>query len=614
MKHHLKTILACIGICVAIFTSNVKAETENQRAKTAEKYFLAKQYDRALPLYAQLISSSPKDYKYNYYYGICLLISGKDKSMAMPYLEMAIQNPKTPEDIYYYMARALHYNYRFDESLRAFAEFNGIIGPKNTGRWSTSQYMSMCNNAKKILDSTKNDQILERTEVLAGEFFKQYKFSSSNGKLLTMPDEIIKTTGSSDDEKPMIFLSGNGRVMFYSAMNSNSNSRDIYRMEKDLDNNWGAPLCLDNTVNTPEDEILPTSSNDGRVLYWSTRGGSSTGGFDIMKSYYNTVSKTWTSPENMGSPINSPDDDFCFIASSSEQIAYFTSQRESGQGYLTAYKTKYFDKQQLPIAINGRFKAVGEPNLKNAQILVSRDGEEKMVAEIYTDSTNGTYSVELPGSGTYRFKVVAQGYQTQTQDVNFSSLIENIIVQDIYLSKNLDGTEDLAISNRRLTESGLIDESLTANVDETGNITSRITSSDAAGNTITTTRNGINSSNDEAVKGNSLYGKSVNGKSTSMNGIYFKVQIGAFKTKKPQIIEKRLEKSVDKTQLSNYSDISWLRFFIGKEMTYSSAKNLKATLVQAGFIDAFVVAFQGEETMSLQSAIKAKNAIAEVQE
>jgi hypothetical protein len=613
MRYYLKTVLAFIGIGVALITNNVNAETENQRAKTAEKYFLAKQYDKACPLYAQLISSSPKNFKYNYYYGICILISGKDKTMAMPYLEMAIQNPKTPEDIYYYMARALHLNYRFDESLRSFAEFNGIIGVKNTSRWQTPQYMAMCNNAKKILDSTKNDQILERTEVLAGEFFNQYKFSSPNGKLLTMPDEIVKSTGSSEDEKPMVFLSGNGRVMFYSAMNNNSNSRDIYRMEKDLDNNWGAPLCLDNTINTPDDEILPTSSNDGRILYWSTRGGSSTGGFDIMKSYYNTVSRTWTSAENMGSPINSPDDDYCFVASTSEQIAYFTSQRATGQGYLTAYKANYFDKQQLPIAINGRFKAVGEPNLKNAQIVVSRDGEEKVVAEINTDSTNGTYSVELPGSGTYRFKVVAQGYQTQTQDVNFSSLIENIIVQDIYLSKNLDGTEDLAISNRRLTESGLIDESLTANVDENGNMTSGITSSDLAGNGFTTTRTGMNSTTGEIIEGSNFTGKNEN-TLTNSSGVVFKVQIGAFKTKKPEIIEKRLAKSVDKTQLTNYADITWLRFFIGGEATYSSAKNLKSTLVQAGFKDAFIVAFQGEKTMSLQTAIKVKTDVAEVKE
>jgi hypothetical protein len=37
-------------------------------------------------------------------------------------------------------------------------------------------------------------------------------------------------------------------------------------------------------------------------------------------------------------------------------------------------------------------------------------------------------------------------------------------------------------------------------------------------------------------------------------------------------------------------------------------------LVQAGFKDAFIVAFQGEKTMSLQTAIKAKAAVAEVKE
>ena len=71
---------------------------DHGRAKTAESYFLSKHYDKATPLYAQLVSNHPNNYKYNYYYGVCLLITDKDKAKAVKYLEMAVQKPKTPDE------------------------------------------------------------------------------------------------------------------------------------------------------------------------------------------------------------------------------------------------------------------------------------------------------------------------------------------------------------------------------------------------------------------------------------------------------------------------------------------------------------------------------------
>jgi tetratricopeptide (TPR) repeat protein len=114
MKKKLCTVVLLVAaMFVSVSTVIAGGESEHQRAKTAEKMFLAKQYEKAAPLYAQLVSSNPKNYKYNYYYGICLTIIGKDKSQALPYLEAALQHPKTPEEIYYYIGRALHYNLSF---------------------------------------------------------------------------------------------------------------------------------------------------------------------------------------------------------------------------------------------------------------------------------------------------------------------------------------------------------------------------------------------------------------------------------------------------------------------------------------------------------------------
>ena len=87
-------------------------------------------------------------------------------------------------------------------------------------------------------------------------------------------------------------------------------------------------------------------------------------------------------------------------------------------------------------------------------------------------------------------------------------------------------------------------------------------------------------------------------------GVYFKVQIGAFRKHTRDLVQKRLEKKTDKTMLTSYDDLTWLRFFMGSEISYKSAKNLRDTLQQAGFGDAFVVAFRDTKPMNLVEAIK----------
>jgi hypothetical protein len=584
--------------------------SEAQRARTAEKYYVAKQFDKAAPLFAQLVSSNPKSYKYNYYYGICLLITGKDKNMAIPYLEAAMQNPKTPEDIFYYYGRACHLTYRFNESLASFVEYDNIIGAKNSPKWSIPQMLEMVNNAKKILDSSKLSSITEKTECLASDFYSKYVFQQPNGKLLSMPDEIIAKSKSSNEERPMIFLSSNGRVMYYSAKSDASNSRDIFRMEKDIDGNWGTADRIQTMINTTQDELFPTCNSDGRILYFSSRGHGSSGAFDIFKAYYNVVSKTWSKPENMGSPYNSPDDDFCFVASTNEQTAYFTSQRETGPGSLTVYKVPYLNTEELPIAINGKFNCIGNPDLKKINLTVSRDGDSNIVASLITDEINGTYILELPGPGNYKFSIEAEGFQPHNEDVRFGEFSDRIYIQDIFLSRAINGIEDIAISNRRLTESGLVDDaSLTATNDEMSNLTLGTSEADKAAMKLSGIDPEIAAAKAAAAMANKTEtdlaipndGKKI---PLTTEGLVFKVQIGAFKKSQREIVQKRLEKKVDKSLMTSFDDVNWLRFFMGSEVNYKSAKDLQATLKLAGFTDSFVVVFDNGKPVKLYSTLQ----------
>jgi N-acetylmuramoyl-L-alanine amidase len=82
--------------------------------------------------------------------------------------------------------------------------------------------------------------------------------------------------------------------------------------------------------------------------------------------------------------------------------------------------------------------------------------------------------------------------------------------------------------------------------------------------------------------------------------VVYKVQIGAFKALSKEVVKKRLEKMTDAKMLTSTKDQRWLKFYFGAEGDYTSARNLKNTLQQAGFKDAFVVAFQNGRPVQVQ--------------
>ena len=391
-----------------------------------------------------------------------------------------------------------------------------------------------------------------------------------------MPDQIIKESKSVKEDKPTIFLSANGRVMYFSAKKDNG-SKDIYRVEKDLSGNWGAATKLDASINTSEDELYPTCNSDGRVLYFSSRGHKSTGGLDIFKVVYNSESKKWGKPENMGSPVNSPDDDYCYVSSGVDQFAYVTSQRDASKGKVSVLKVPYMNPEELSIAVTGKFKCIGEPNLKEATITITKNNNPDYIAIIKTDINTGEYSIELPGTGAYNYSVEVKGYQIKSETVRFGEFNDRSYIQNIYLNRNKSGAENLAISNLRLTEVGTVDENLTASG---GNTTD---GSEIRGMSYE------HLSAKKEVKEVKVFEKVIN------KGIQYKVQIGAFNKLPKDVVEKNLSQMTDAEMLSSYGEDTWLKYFVGSESSYESAKNLKETMIQAGFTDAFIVTFENEK-------------------
>ena len=156
---------------------------------------------------------------------------------------------------------------------------------------------------------------------------------------------------------PLYAMSGDGTpyfandttLLFSSNRPGGYGGQDIYKSTL-INGYWSKPENLGPEVNSGFDEISPFLSVNGKVLYYSSNDSQkSIGGFDIFKSTYEN--DEWTTPYNVGIPVNSAGDDAYFRLADDGYTAFFSSSRKDGIGkrdIYVAYFQDYQEEQNVP--------------------------------------------------------------------------------------------------------------------------------------------------------------------------------------------------------------------------------------------------------------------------
>lgn len=110
---------------------------------------------------------------------------------------------------------------------------------------------------------------------------------------------------------------------------------DLYVLKKGSDGLFGEPISLGDKINSTGFETNPIMSMDGKTLYFSSNGFGGSGDGDLFKSTRLDDSWTnWSSPENLGSKINTSGFDGSF-AVDEKGIAYYVSgEGANGSGNI----------------------------------------------------------------------------------------------------------------------------------------------------------------------------------------------------------------------------------------------------------------------------------------
>ena len=210
------------------------------------------------------------------------------------------------------------------------------------------------------------------------------------------------------------YINADGNMMVFSSSFQSDNhdgSMDLYVITKDAKGKWSSPKSIGSNINSPYDENAPFISTDGKVLFFSSNGHSSMGGYDVFKCLYDESTESWSDPINLGYPLNTPGDDIYFYYSNANNWSgYFASYRRDGLGEKDIYEVTFIpnvfvkgvvmdtDKQQVVENVIVEFIAKGEA--------------DAMAKDLVEASENGKYLVNVLADHSYSVLIKTPEGQT----------------------------------------------------------------------------------------------------------------------------------------------------------------------------------------------------------
>lgn len=260
--------------------------------------------------------------------------------------------------------------------------------------------------------------------------------SEKQGDKWTDPKELPEPINSKYQETSACYSFDGSTIYFVSDRPDGKGGKDIYKATKDAKGVWGNAENLGSVINTKDDEDAVFLHPDGKTLYFSSQGHGSMGGFDVFKSTYDKGK--WSAPQNIGYPINTSDDDVCFALTASGDYGYYTSIKLEGKGKRDVYKVTFLDELNKPklTLLKGTItdKKTGEPLQATIEIYDNDNG--KLIGTFESNSTTGKYMVSLPAGVNYGISVKAPGYLFYSENFNIAKdAAFKEVVKDIALDK-----------------------------------------------------------------------------------------------------------------------------------------------------------------------------------
>lgn len=545
-----------ILLLVTIITSlNVGAQSFKSLYFKSLHYLEVYDYSAALDILLEMKELDPENCNTHFFIGNCLMNIPNREKEAIPYYEKALEsltiaykiaNPReknAPIDAIELLGNAYHMNYEFEKAIEKYEFYGNFLSEYNEDAVrSNARKIRRSKNALKLVQNpvdvkiypleTVNSEFSEYKPLLnaqentmfftakkpdgltdnkddQGDFYEHIYFSEKVGnnwtqaKLMPSPINTKKSTSA-------LYLSADGQYLLSSMVNNDNNigplgrgifesykngnvwtdpqifqnkvntsyletsanmdlnknmvffvsdrdgglgGKDLWMIKK-LDNgSWSSPQNLGEPINTEYDEESPYFHSDGKTLYFSSKGHSSIGGLDIFKSELDKE-LNWSSPKNMGYPINTVNDDLSFVPTVTGNRAYFSSVRNGGKGKSDIYEMILPNQEEPSLAVyKGKVTNQNGKPIKNIEVSVQNDKYYPVYKEFQINKSSGKFVFVFESGNFYNIKF----------DIDTLTIYDSINVSEnqkgiFSYSKSIEIAEDEVVVSNAVIE---IEEKIT---------------------------------------------------------------------------------------------------------------------------------------------------------
>jgi len=342
-----------------------------------------------------------------------ILIKNMGSTINTEYAEYAPLIP-ADESFMIFTSRRKNSVWQKKDPLGDYFEDIYISKKDSTGNWSAPTMLDTTINtelhdAGTGLSADGEKLLLYRTskDLKSGDIYESYFTDNKWSK----PEKLSSIVNSSNYLETSACYSPSGDIIFFSSNRPGGyGGKDLYLVRKLQNGKWGKPFNLGPNINTEYDEDAPFVSPLGNILYFSSEGHKNMGGYDIFKSTFDESGK-FEEPVNLGSPINTVDDDIFFVMNTDASKAYFSSEREGGFGLQDIYTASFPIKTPPLNVYNIHIVDESSTVIKDAEMKVINLDNESTYGIYRPNDRTGKILLISEKNKEYRIIIDAPGYE-----------------------------------------------------------------------------------------------------------------------------------------------------------------------------------------------------------
>ncbi|MFZ4633524.1 MAG: OmpA family protein [Saprospiraceae bacterium] len=219
------------------------------------------------------------------------------------------------------------------------------------------------------------------------------------------------------DSQPSISADGQS-IAFVSKRPGGKGRADIWIAERGDKGKWTPPYNLGASINTGGMELTPYLHPDGQTMYFASDSLPGMGGVDLYVTRRG-ADGSWSTPQNLGYPINTTGDEVALTVSLDGKTAYYASNRPEGYGEMDIYAFELPESVRPLPATYAKIKVV---DAETGQLLSARAEvidltDNRMHASAVTRK-DGTALICLPVGQQYMLNVNRPGYLFYSDNFN----------------------------------------------------------------------------------------------------------------------------------------------------------------------------------------------------